>query len=414
MGTEMRIGIAAGLVIVAATSVYFIYGSDRSDGDLLLTPEKTADASAAKHNAKDAKKLAHKRARGDKAKRTGQQTRNRRPVRVANARNRSTPTTPRGIQRDNKPNVVSPTFANVARAPRGGTPSRAARTSNSGAETTPHASPIRSTKPNANDHPPIARRTRAVPPARRPAVRKTNPLIRPANNEKSDASPTGKASENRPGTSSDDAATPDKKTTIEPRKVDRPIRVARRTPAHSTTPTRRTVNRNRSPVIMTGKKTEPKIESWPKQHTIASGDTLSQISMAYYGTSRRVDQIIKANPDIKGPRSLKIGRVLVIPEPDAAGNGSGGGIVKLAGFRDLPTTNRHSAAHRKTPARRSSSPVVAAATRKYTVQKGDTFYSIALDVYGSGARWKELFEANKSTVSNPSKLRPGMVLTLPR
>ena len=69
MGTEMRIGIAAGLIIVAATSVYFIYGSDRSDGDLLLTPEKTA-AETPRASDKSKEKVRSPRVASRKPKRT--------------------------------------------------------------------------------------------------------------------------------------------------------------------------------------------------------------------------------------------------------------------------------------------------------------------------------------------------------
>lgn len=50
-----------------------------------------------------------------------------------------------------------------------------------------------------------------------------------------------------------------------------------------------------------------------RTYTVKSGDTLVAISRAEYGTSKHVDLIIKANPEVSDPRKLKIGMVLKIP-----------------------------------------------------------------------------------------------------
>ncbi len=50
----------------------------------------------------------------------------------------------------------------------------------------------------------------------------------------------------------------------------------------------------------------------------------------------------------------------------------------------------------------------------YTVQSGDILSIIARDFLGTGARWVELYEANRDVIGeNPSGLRAGMVLTIP-
>ena len=48
----------------------------------------------------------------------------------------------------------------------------------------------------------------------------------------------------------------------------------------------------------------------------------------------------------------------------------------------------------------------------YTIQKGDTLWSIAQQVYGSGKRWKDIADAND--ISNPNKLAIGQILPLPQ
>jgi nucleoid-associated protein YgaU len=50
---------------------------------------------------------------------------------------------------------------------------------------------------------------------------------------------------------------------------------------------------------------------------------------------------------------------------------------------------------------------------KYVVKSGDTLSKIAKEVYGDGNRWREILEANKDQIENPSVIRPGWELQLP-
>jgi nucleoid-associated protein YgaU len=52
----------------------------------------------------------------------------------------------------------------------------------------------------------------------------------------------------------------------------------------------------------------------PRFHTVAIGDTLSKISLQYYGTTARWTDILAANRDLlRDERSLVAGRILRIP-----------------------------------------------------------------------------------------------------
>lgn len=48
----------------------------------------------------------------------------------------------------------------------------------------------------------------------------------------------------------------------------------------------------------------------------------------------------------------------------------------------------------------------------YIVQKGDSLYKIARKFYGDGARWPELYEKNRTTLSSPLLVPEGAVLYL--
>lgn len=49
----------------------------------------------------------------------------------------------------------------------------------------------------------------------------------------------------------------------------------------------------------------------------------------------------------------------------------------------------------------------------YTVQKGDTLWSIARKFYGKGTFWPRIFDANRDQLSEPGRLRAGMRLRIP-
>jgi LysM repeat protein len=55
----------------------------------------------------------------------------------------------------------------------------------------------------------------------------------------------------------------------------------------------------------------------------------------------------------------------------------------------------------------------AQATRRYTVQRGDTLSSIAQRFYGSSGDWNRLYAANRSVLHNPNMIFPGQVLAIP-
>ena len=49
----------------------------------------------------------------------------------------------------------------------------------------------------------------------------------------------------------------------------------------------------------------------------------------------------------------------------------------------------------------------------HTVEKGDTLWAIAEKTLGKGARYTEIFEANRPMLTHPDKIYPGQVLRIP-
>jgi len=125
-------------------------------------------------------------------------------------------------------------------------------------------------------------------------------------------------------------------------------------------------------------------DGWPKQHRVEYGETLYGIAVQYYGRSSGTAAILKANPGVKSPKSLREGQTLVIPAPDSA------------------------------PVVLTAAPSMPAGRKAYVVRDGDSFYTIAKRVLDDGKRWEEIYEMNKALVKNsPKRLRPGMTIMVP-
>lgn len=60
-----------------------------------------------------------------------------------------------------------------------------------------------------------------------------------------------------------------------------------------------------------------------------------------------------------------------------------------------------------TPISTSSEP------RYHTVVKKDTLYRLARTYYGDHRRWRDIYEANRSIISDPNRIRIGQRLLIP-
>ncbi len=89
--------------------------------------------------------------------------------------------------------------------------------------------------------------------------------------------------------------------------------------------------------------------------------------------------------------------------PAAAATTSGADIEPVAGKRPALQASAPSPA----------GPSATGATGTYTVQRGDTLYSIADQFYNDGSKWKDVWAANYAQIRDVTALRPGMVLRLP-
>src|SRR3989440_2206628 len=62
----------------------------------------------------------------------------------------------------------------------------------------------------------------------------------------------------------------------------------------------------------------------------------------------------------------------------------------------------------KTTDKKSGAP-----SRTYVVREGDTLASISRKFYKSSGRWKKIRDTNRNVLDDPTRLKPGMTLTIP-
>jgi nucleoid-associated protein YgaU len=145
---------------------------------------------------------------------------------------------------------------------------------------------------------------------------------------------------------------------------------------------------------------EPKPE--PKTHKVVSGDTLGKISQKYYGSSKYVGEIQKANPDVNA-MALRLGTMLTIPD--------------LSGLK-AAKAEADAASEVKDAVKGVNDGVLAVASMKpgaiYTVKRGDKLPDIARRTYGSIDRWPDVWLENYDKIEDPDTLIPGTRLKLPR
>lgn len=141
----------------------------------------------------------------------------------------------------------------------------------------------------------------------------------------------------------------------------------------------------------------------PLVHVVGDGQTLEQIAELYYRNGDKpYDQtatmalLRQANPRLANGKQLRTGMKIKVPEPGSAAPA----VASAVPPADVPSTQPSSAA--------------ATGNRSYTVQRGDTLYSIASRQLGSAKRWHEVLDLNTAALNGkPQALRPGQVLRLP-
>ena len=121
----------------------------------------------------------------------------------------------------------------------------------------------------------------------------------------------------------------------------------------------------------TGEKEVKTIEGG--EYVVQKGDDLWNIAIKKYNDGYKWTEIAQANK-LKNPGIIWEGQKLILPDLEAK---------------------------------------VVSTDKTYVVKAGDCLWDIAQVQYGDGFRWVEIYNANKSLISNPGLIEIGMTLQLP-
>jgi nucleoid-associated protein YgaU len=89
--------------------------------------------------------------------------------------------------------------------------------------------------------------------------------------------------------------------------------------------------------------------------------------------------------------------------------------AKPAATQAQPQTSPLGSPAAQRPAQPAPAPAVQQGPRfeMYTVKEGDWLSKIAGRYYGDVHKWSRIYDANRDQISDPDKIRPGMVLKIP-
>lgn len=125
------------------------------------------------------------------------------------------------------------------------------------------------------------------------------------------------------------------------------------------------------------------IESVNKVHKVEKGENLWNIAVSYYGDGFKWVDIATENK-LANASEIEVEQELIIPDIE---------LEKVVVSDEVDTTD-------------------SITTDTYTVQKGDSLWTIAVRSYGDGYQWTKI--AKENNLSHPSLIHVGNVLKLPR
>ena len=172
-----------------------------------------------------------------------------------------------------------------------------------------------------------------------------------------------------------------------------------------------------------GKASAASLQAAAGTHTVAAGETLSDIAAKELGSPNRWEEIVKLNPGLN-PKKLQIGQVLRLaaaaspatsaPSVPALKAPAPKAPAATAEEKELPPApvakaDTDDRADDKAAPKASAAPKV----RTHTVVAGDTLGSIAKKYLGSTTRAEDIYAVNRDVLKSPDALKLGQVLKIP-
>jgi nucleoid-associated protein YgaU len=151
-------------------------------------------------------------------------------------------------------------------------------------------------------------------------------------------------------------------------------------------------------------------------YTVVAGDTLSRISVAFYGDATHVPMLAAVN-EIANPNVISVGQVLIIPDLSHTHTVTAGDTlssISVAFYGDATHVPMLAAVNQiANPNVISVGQVliIPDLSHTYTVAAGDTLFGIAAQFYGHGSLFRFIAEVNG--IIHPGAISTSQLLTIP-
>ena len=128
-------------------------------------------------------------------------------------------------------------------------------------------------------------------------------------------------------------------------------------------------------------------------YTIQPGDTLWKLAVKYFGDGNQWRKILEDNKaTVTDPNKIYAGQVIII---NVTANGTE--TVGASGTTSVAAVT-------------NDAEIVDGI---YMVKAGDTMWKISKKVYGTGIFWRRIFNANKETIKDASRIYVGQTIKIP-
>lgn len=144
-------------------------------------------------------------------------------------------------------------------------------------------------------------------------------------------------------------------------------------------------------------------------YTARADDTWSGLGQRFYGDAGRAELLRRANEDRS---ELREGMTILVPVFDL--ESEAGTREPLRPARPAPDGAPETRAEGAETSAAAAQPGAAYAGGTYEVRPGDSLSVISQRVYGSAARWREIYEANRDVLKSPDRVQAGTKLRIPR
>jgi len=147
-----------------------------------------------------------------------------------------------------------------------------------------------------------------------------------------------------------------------------------------------------------------------RTYKVKKGDTLSRIAAEQYGSRspKVIDAIYQANKGtLSNPAAIRLDQEIVLPTIEGVGPPKGG-------VAEQPAAEPERSGQTPRPVDTPKTTPDDSDYRYYQIRKGDRLASIAKEQLGSASRWKEIAELNRDILPDPSRIRDGVRIRLPR